>query len=296
MKLLRLSILCALVLPPRRPLPRRVRPGPGAHTPPPPRPLPTTRSRSPRRSVPGQRRDGPRLRRARARAHRAHEPDPRGRGLRPRQRDGLGRALRRCSTSRTSSRTLRGRGYDAGRARLRRRDRLHPAQRVRVHRAARPGRGAIAPGADDRGRRAEHGRAGRALRARLARVARDPAPRAHVPLVRRAASRARTFRSGSSTGSTSSPASRRTPRTSATVLNTPAARQMLAYHFTSIRRRRTPRPIRCARRSIADLAAVGDYPAQPRLVAFANGSGHRAGPGLRARARSSSSTRTTTSS
>ena len=55
-------------------------------------------------------------------------------------------------------------------------------------------------------------------------------------------------------------------------LNTPAARQMLAYHFTNPPSS-TPSsdPLRAG--FDADLAAVGGYPKQPRLVAFANGSG-----------------------
>ncbi len=62
-------------------------------------------------------------------------------------------------------------------------------------------------------------------------------------------------------------------------LDTPAARQMLLYHHT------TPPssagvadPLRAA--LLADLAALGDYPAQPRLVAVANGSGHGASQGF----------------
>jgi hypothetical protein len=55
-------------------------------------------------------------------------------------------------------------------------------------------------------------------------------------------------------------------------LNTPAARQMLAYHFTSPPSS-TPGadPLRTAFES--DLAAVGGWPTQPRRVAFSNGSG-----------------------
>lgn len=55
-------------------------------------------------------------------------------------------------------------------------------------------------------------------------------------------------------------------------LDTPAARQLLLYHHTS-----PPSPtgvsdpLRTA--FLADLAALGDYPAQPRLIAAANGSG-----------------------
>ncbi len=62
-------------------------------------------------------------------------------------------------------------------------------------------------------------------------------------------------------------------------LNTPAARQMLVYHFT------TPPsgtaasdPLRT--QLLADFAVVGGYPGHPRLVAIANGSGSRAGQGF----------------
>ncbi len=62
-------------------------------------------------------------------------------------------------------------------------------------------------------------------------------------------------------------------------LDTPAARQMLLYHHT------TPPgttgesdPLRAA--MLSDFAAVGSYPALPRKVAMANGSGTRAGQGF----------------
>jgi hypothetical protein len=62
-------------------------------------------------------------------------------------------------------------------------------------------------------------------------------------------------------------------------LDTPAARQMLVYHHT------TPPgttgesdPLRAS--LLADFAAVGDYPAGPRTVAVANGSGYQAGQGF----------------
>jgi hypothetical protein len=65
------------------------------------------------------------------------------------------------------------------------------------------------------------------------------------------------------------------------LLDTPAARQMLLYHHT------TPPgstgendPLRPA--LLADLAAVGDYPAGPRRVAVANGSGAGADQGYAA--------------
>jgi hypothetical protein len=55
-------------------------------------------------------------------------------------------------------------------------------------------------------------------------------------------------------------------------LNTPASRQMLAYHYE------VPQPATPAADPLfavlqADFAAVGGYPQQPRRVAFANGSG-----------------------
>jgi hypothetical protein len=55
-------------------------------------------------------------------------------------------------------------------------------------------------------------------------------------------------------------------------LNTTAARQMLAYHFTTPPSSSpTADPLKAALE--ADLSAVGSWPAQPRLVGFANGSG-----------------------
>lgn len=62
-------------------------------------------------------------------------------------------------------------------------------------------------------------------------------------------------------------------------LDTPAARQLLLYHHTS-----PPAPtgvsdpLRAA--FLADLAALGGYPAQPRLIAAANGSGLGASQGF----------------
>lgn len=53
-------------------------------------------------------------------------------------------------------------------------------------------------------------------------------------------------------------------------LDTPAARQMLVYHHTEPPAAGSD-PLRAA--WLADLAAAGDYPAAPRLVAVANGSG-----------------------
>lgn len=62
------------------------------------------------------------------------------------------------------------------------------------------------------------------------------------------------------------------------ILNSPAARQMLVYHFGSTAgATAAPDPLRT--QLLADLALVNDYPATPRLVAFANGAGHGAGQG-----------------
>ncbi len=64
-------------------------------------------------------------------------------------------------------------------------------------------------------------------------------------------------------------------------LDTPAARQMLLYHHTS-----PPSSVGVADPQrdalLTDLAALGDYPAQPRLVAVANGSGHGLSQGFAA--------------
>ncbi len=55
-------------------------------------------------------------------------------------------------------------------------------------------------------------------------------------------------------------------------LNTTAARQMLLYHHTALSgTTAAPSPDRTA--FLADLAAIGDWPAQPRLVAAVNGNG-----------------------
>jgi hypothetical protein len=55
-------------------------------------------------------------------------------------------------------------------------------------------------------------------------------------------------------------------------LNTPAARQMLLYHHTALSgESAAPDPLFVQFQ--ADLAALGDWPAQPRLVAVVNGSG-----------------------
>jgi hypothetical protein len=64
-------------------------------------------------------------------------------------------------------------------------------------------------------------------------------------------------------------------------LDTPAARQMLLYHHTSPPSSAgVADPQRDA--LLADFAALGDYPAQPRLVAVANGSGYAANQGFAA--------------
>ncbi len=62
------------------------------------------------------------------------------------------------------------------------------------------------------------------------------------------------------------------------LLNTPAARQMLALHFGSTTGTAAgPDPMRAA--LAADFAAVGGYPQQPRRVGFANGTGDGTGQG-----------------
>jgi hypothetical protein len=62
------------------------------------------------------------------------------------------------------------------------------------------------------------------------------------------------------------------------ILESPAARQMLVSHFTRTSGgTAAPDPLRTA--LLAELAAIGDYPAQPRLVAFANGAGNGTGQG-----------------
>jgi len=56
------------------------------------------------------------------------------------------------------------------------------------------------------------------------------------------------------------------------LLNTPAARQMLVYHFTDPpSATASADPLRA--QLLADFAALGDYPSRPRRVAIANGSG-----------------------
>jgi hypothetical protein len=62
------------------------------------------------------------------------------------------------------------------------------------------------------------------------------------------------------------------------ILESPATRQMLVSHFTRTSGgTAAPDPLRTA--LLAELAAIGDYPAQPRLVAFANGAGNGTGQG-----------------
>lgn len=62
-------------------------------------------------------------------------------------------------------------------------------------------------------------------------------------------------------------------------LNSPAARQMLLYHVTNPPTNSgAADPLRAA--LTADLAAVGDWPALPRRVAIANGSGRAASQGF----------------
>jgi len=64
-------------------------------------------------------------------------------------------------------------------------------------------------------------------------------------------------------------------------LDTPAARQMLVYHH-AFSPSSTPGADALRASFESDLAAVGDFPAQPRLVAVANGSGNSAGQGFNA--------------
>lgn len=64
-------------------------------------------------------------------------------------------------------------------------------------------------------------------------------------------------------------------------LDSPAARQLLLYHHTDPPGATgEPDPLRAQLE--ADIAAVGDYPALPRKVAVANGSGAQAGQGFSA--------------
>jgi hypothetical protein len=62
-------------------------------------------------------------------------------------------------------------------------------------------------------------------------------------------------------------------------LDTPAARQMLLYHYTDpAGSTGTADPLRAA--FLADLESAGGYPQEPRLVAVANGSGGGSGQGF----------------
>jgi len=60
-------------------------------------------------------------------------------------------------------------------------------------------------------------------------------------------------------------------------LDRPAARQMLVYHYSDPPGA-APDPLRAT--FTADLAAIGDWPSQPRLVAIANGSDNGTGQGF----------------
>jgi hypothetical protein len=63
------------------------------------------------------------------------------------------------------------------------------------------------------------------------------------------------------------------------LLNRPAARQMLVYHYTDpAGSTGQPDPLRGS--FAADLAAIGDWPSQARLVAIANGSDNGTGEGF----------------
>ena len=63
------------------------------------------------------------------------------------------------------------------------------------------------------------------------------------------------------------------------LLNRPAARQMLVYHYT-VPAGSTGEPDPLRGTFASDLAAVGDWPSQPRLVAIANGSDNGSGQGF----------------
>jgi len=68
------------------------------------------------------------------------------------------------------------------------------------------------------------------------------------------------------------------------LLDRPAARQMLVYHYTDpAGSTGQPDPLRGT--FAADLAALGDWPSQPRLVAIANGSDNGSGQGFAAGAK-----------
>jgi hypothetical protein len=62
-------------------------------------------------------------------------------------------------------------------------------------------------------------------------------------------------------------------------LDTPAARQLLVYHHqTPASSTANADPLRGS--FLSELAALGDYPSQPRIVSIANGSGNQAGQGF----------------
>ena len=61
-------------------------------------------------------------------------------------------------------------------------------------------------------------------------------------------------------------------------LDRPAARQMLLYHYTDPPAAPGPDPLRAT--FATDLAAIGDWPSQPRRVAIANGSDNATGQGF----------------
>jgi hypothetical protein len=62
------------------------------------------------------------------------------------------------------------------------------------------------------------------------------------------------------------------------ILQSPAARQMLVYHFGStVGTTAAPDPLRAT--LLSELAGMGGYPAQPRRVAFADGAGDGEGQG-----------------
>jgi hypothetical protein len=61
-------------------------------------------------------------------------------------------------------------------------------------------------------------------------------------------------------------------------LDRPAARQMLVYHYSDPPVGAAPDPLRTT--FTADLAALGGWPSQPRLVAIANGSNNGTGQGF----------------
>ena len=62
------------------------------------------------------------------------------------------------------------------------------------------------------------------------------------------------------------------------ILESPAARQMLVYHFGSTSgTTAAPDPLRAT--LLSELAGLGGYPQQPRRVAFANGAGDGTGQG-----------------